>query len=204
RGGAAVVVAGARLRALLARLALDAGRPVGTDRLIAALWGDEPPAGAGNALQSLVSRLRRALPADTPIRSVPAGYQLDVDADAVDVRRFATLAAEGRHRLRHRDPAGAVEPLQEALRLWRGPALADVTAPYAAATAERLDADRRTVLGDLTEAYLGAGTPQQAAATIAGPAGEHPLDERLCALAVRALAAAGRQADALAAYQRTR
>ncbi|MEV0840988.1 BTAD domain-containing putative transcriptional regulator [Actinocatenispora sera] len=200
----AVVVAGARLRALLARLALDAGRPVGTDRLIAALWGDEPPAGAGNALQSLVSRLRRALPADTPIRSVPAGYQLDVPADAVDVRRFAALAADGRHRLRHRDPAGAIQRLQEALRLWRGPALADVTAPYAAATAERLHADRRTALGDLTEAQLAAGTPQQAAATIAGPAGEHPLDERLCTLAVRALAAAGRQADALAAYQRTR
>ncbi|BCJ35020.1 SARP family transcriptional regulator [Actinocatenispora thailandica] len=76
--------------------------------------------------------------------------------------------------------------------------------PYAAATAEALDTDRRTALGDLAEAQLAAGAPQRAAATIAGPAGEHPLDEQLCALAVRALAAAGRQADALAAYQRTR
>ena len=202
--GRTVPIAGARLRALLARLALDAGRPVGTDRLVDALWGDEPPAGAGNALQSLVSRLRRALPDGAAIRAVPAGYQLDVAPDAVDVRRFAALHGDGRQRLRTGDPAGAADRLQAALRLWRGPALADVTAPYAPGTADRLAADRLAAIGDLAEARLAAGVPEAAADTVTGPAAEHPLDERLCALAVRALAGTGQQVAALAAYERTR
>ena len=108
-GGVPIAVAGARLRALLGRLALDAGRPVRADLLISALWGDDAPVGAGNALQSLVSRLRRALPPDAVIRSAPGGYRLDVPADTVDAQRFAALRTRGRHQLDAGRPAEAVE-----------------------------------------------------------------------------------------------
>lgn len=201
-GDADVAVTGARLRALLALLALHPGRPVGVDRIVAALWGEEAPAGAANALQSLVSRLRRVVP--VAIRSLPAGYQVDLAATDVDTGRFADLAATGRRRLTDGDPVGAVDALRDALALWRGPALADVTAPFAAPVATRLAADRLTATGDLAEAYLGAGMAEDAALLVAGPAADHPLDERLCTLTVRALYAAGRQADALAAYETTR
>ncbi|HEY3505800.1 MAG TPA: BTAD domain-containing putative transcriptional regulator [Actinocatenispora sp.] len=201
-GGADVAVPGARLRALLALLALQPGRPVAVDRIVSGLWGADAPAGAANALQSLVSRLRRVVPA--AIRSLPAGYQVDVAASDVDTERFAERVAAGRGRLSAGDPLGAAAELRDALALWRGPALVDVSAPFAAPVATRLAAERLAATGDLAEAYLAGGSPEEAALTVTGPAAEHPMDERLCALAVRALYAAGRQADALAAYQATR
>src|SRR3954470_23880838 len=119
-----VEVGGARLRALLILLALDPGRVVPTARLIDALWEDQVPAGATNALQALVSRLRRTVPG-IAVKPHPAGYQLDLDPGAVDVRRFERLVARGRGQSRP-DPAAGVATLRSALELWRGPALADV------------------------------------------------------------------------------
>ena len=92
--------------------------------LIDGLWPDHPPAGAPNALQALVSRLRRALP-EAVIESRPAGYQLTLDPRDTDVVRFEELAAAGRAQLRA-DPAAAAVTLRAALKLWRGPALVDV------------------------------------------------------------------------------
>jgi Bacterial transcriptional activator domain/Transcriptional regulatory protein, C terminal len=122
--GGAVHVAGARLRTLLIALALTPGRLVPTARLIDAIWGDNPPAGAANALQALVSRLRRTLP-EAVIESHLAGYRLVIDQEAVDVIRFERLVRAGRAALSE-DPASAAERLREALGLWRGPALLDV------------------------------------------------------------------------------
>src|SRR5919197_333577 len=122
-GGGAVEVPGARLRTLLILLALGGGRMVSTERLVDGLWGEEPPAGVANALQSLVSRLRKALP-QARIEAQPAGYRLVVEPDDVDVVRFERLVADGRAALAG-DPNTAARILREALALWRGPALVD-------------------------------------------------------------------------------
>ncbi len=123
--GAVVDVAGARLRTLLTRLALDAGRSVSVGALVDAVWGDEPPADAANALQALVSRLRRALGAAAPITQSAGGYRLAISRDDVDAFRFEELVTSGGRALRTGDVAGAASRLHDALQLWRGPMLAD-------------------------------------------------------------------------------
>ncbi|WP_369812496.1 winged helix-turn-helix domain-containing protein, partial [Kineosporia sp. A_224] len=95
-GGRPVEVGGSRLRALLVRLSLDAGRPVAAGTLVDALWGDTPPADAPNALQTLVSRLRRALGDGALVASGPAGYALAVAPDDVDAARFGRLVQRAR------------------------------------------------------------------------------------------------------------
>src|SRR5256885_16276790 len=133
--GSTIEIGGARLRTLLIRLALDAGRTVPTDALVDAVWPDNPPAGAGNALQALVSRLRRALPEPARLAGVPGGYRLDPGSRDVD--DFERLAAAGRAET---DPADAAELLRAALALWRGPALVEVDdADFAPASPLRLE-----------------------------------------------------------------
>jgi predicted ATPase/DNA-binding SARP family transcriptional activator len=201
-----VEVGGQRLRALLIRLAVDAGRPVSLAALADALWADAQPADRTNAVQSLVSRLRRVLPRGAAIDSGPAGYRLDLaDPEAVDAVRFERLAAEGRRALAGGDAAAAAGLLQEALGLWRGPALADVAdAAYAAAPAARWEELRLTCLDDRIEADLQLGRHADVVPELEALVEEHPLRERFRALLVRALAGAGRQAEALAAYETTR
>jgi hypothetical protein len=116
-----VSLGGLRLRGLLARLALDTGQPVAVSELVDDLWGDAPPEGAVNALQALVSRLRRAIGADL-VDTAARGYQLRVEPEAVDALRFASVltAADAA------DDTVAHALLGHALALWRGPALADV------------------------------------------------------------------------------
>src|SRR5262245_33873490 len=113
-GGGAVEVAGARLRTLLIVLALEPGRLLPAARLIDGIWGADPPAGAANALQALVSRLRRALPR-APIESHPTGYRLALEPDAVDAARFERRIAAARSA----PPGDAARLLREALELWR-------------------------------------------------------------------------------------
>ncbi|MEV3982015.1 BTAD domain-containing putative transcriptional regulator [Nonomuraea sp. NPDC049758] len=152
-------VGGARLRGLLARLALDAGRAVRPETLAEALWDDAPPEAPMHALQSLVSRFRRVLGHPGLLTSGPAGYRLAVEPDAVDAVRFERLVRQGRAAVRDR-PAEAAAILREALGLWRGPVLADVrAAPFAAAEADRLERARLAALEDRIEAdlTLGAG-----------------------------------------------
>lgn len=132
--GRRLAVGGPRLRALLALLLLDAGRIVPRDRLVDGLYGDDPPAGVANALQSQVSRLRQVLSAAgvDPVEFHPAGYRLAVEPADVDVHRFGRLADAGRAALAAGDPHRAADLLREALALWRGEPLADVTdAPFA-------------------------------------------------------------------------
>ncbi|MBB4687806.1 putative ATPase/DNA-binding SARP family transcriptional activator [Amycolatopsis jiangsuensis] len=204
--GTPIDIGGARLRMLLARLALDAGRSVPVDVLIDGLWGDQPPAEAGNALQSLVSRLRRVLrPAGAELESGPGGYRLAVPADAVDVHRFEQLATEGRTELIAGRDSRAAEALREAVDLWRGAALADVLdAPFAAGPARRLDDRHAEVSEDRFEAELRLGRHAEVLADLTAAVFRHPLRERLVGLRIRALCASGRQADALLAYEATR
>ncbi|RZQ61657.1 BTAD domain-containing putative transcriptional regulator [Amycolatopsis suaedae] len=198
--GTPLPVGGARLRALLALLALDVGRPVSVERLVDGLWGGEPPADAANALQSLVSRLRRALPAGVLARTT-AGYRLD--AEDTDADRFTDLATRGRAELAA-DPARASALLTEALDLWHGPALADVDAPFTTAHTARLAELRLTAAEDRYDAELRLGRHAGVLTDLAADADRHPLRERLAALLMRALHAAGRQADALARFERVR
>ncbi|XVV07753.1 BTAD domain-containing putative transcriptional regulator [Actinosynnema sp. CA-248983] len=178
--GSEVRVGGAGLRALLARLAVDAGRVVGVDRLVDALYGERPPAGVANAVQSQVSRLRSVL--DVGVERSSAGYRLVVDPWDVDALRFEELVARGL-------PG-------EALALWRGPALADVgDAPFAGVVAARWEELRLKVVEDHDVASVAVLRELVAA---------HPLRERLVARLVRALHGEGRQAEALALVDRTR
>jgi predicted ATPase/DNA-binding SARP family transcriptional activator len=200
-----VEIGGARLRALLARLALDVGRPVAADALVDALWADDPPANPFASLQSLVWRLRRALPDGRLVRSGNGWYRLDLPRDAVDVSLFERLAAEGQRALRAGDAAGGRRQLREALSLWRGEPLVELaTAPWAAAVAVGLRELRLTALEDRLEADLVVEPASSALAELAGLTAAYPLRERLCALLIRALAADGRPAEALAAYEAIR
>ena len=197
-----VEVAGPRLRRLLLRLALDPGRVVTNGQLVDAVWDEDPPAGAANALQALVSRLRRLLPG--AVESFPAGYRLAVPAEAVDAVRFEALAQAGRERLGS-DPGQARALLGEALELWRGPALADATtAAFAGPAVARLEDLRLRALEDRVEADLAAGAGDRLVAELEGLVAAHPLRERLSGQLLRALAMAGRQADALGTYERLR
>ncbi len=200
--GEPVEVVGRRLRRLLIRLAIDPDRMVLASQLVDAVWDEDPPAGATNALQSLVSRLRRLLP--DAVESDSVGYRLALEPDAVDAIRFEALARAGREELR-RDPRQAGDTLREALALWRGPALADAAAAhFAKAAVARLEELRLGALEDRIEADLATGGDEALVAELDQLVTTLPLRERLCGQLMRALARAGRQADALAAYERLR
>ncbi|GAA3434139.1 hypothetical protein GCM10018954_037430 [Kutzneria kofuensis] len=117
-GGAPTDVPGARLRGLLAALALEPGHVVPKATLVDWIWGENPPADAANALQRLVSRLRKVLP-DGTVDGQANGYRLTVAPDAVDAVRFQRLVSQAREEA---DP----RRLREALALWRGGAMQDV------------------------------------------------------------------------------
>ncbi|MER6097230.1 BTAD domain-containing putative transcriptional regulator [Streptomyces sp. NPDC001728] len=200
--GTDVSVGGPRVRALLTVLVLRAGRTVPVPELVDEVWhGDEPPADAVAALQALVGRLRKALGRDR-IVSAEGGYRLDARPQDVDARRFEHLAVEGVAALAAGDPAGAAALLDEALGLWRGPALADLPDRDAEAArweARRLDA-RRARLG----AALALGAAHAALPELTALCAAHPLDEPLQVLRIRALRDTGRAAEALAAYESVR
>ncbi|RAO02902.1 Transcriptional regulatory protein EmbR [Micromonospora saelicesensis] len=204
--GREVPVGGPRLRALLALLLLDAGRVVSAERLIDGLYGEHPPRGAANALQSQVSRLRQALPTEyDPVEFHPAGYRLAVDPDDVDAYRFERLAEAGRRALADGDWHRAATVLREALELWRGPALADaIGAAGAPAQAARLDELRLAAIEDRVEADLALGAQSALIAELRELVVAHPLRERSRGQLMRALAALGRPAEALAEFEDAR
>ncbi|AJC58838.1 transcriptional regulator C winged helix family [Streptomyces sp. 769] len=199
--GTPVALGGARLRALLAALALRPGRALLADALITDVWGMDPPADAPGALQALVARLRRAL-GRSAIASVDGGYLLCAEPDAVDLHRFERLTAEGGRALDAADPGRAAALLDEALALWRGPALADL--PDAAVEAARAESRRLDALRTRFAADLALGRAARALPSLAALCQDHPLDELLQALRLRALRDAGRTAEALAAYEEIR
>jgi predicted ATPase/DNA-binding SARP family transcriptional activator len=205
RDGGTVPVAGGRVRALLARLALDVGRDVSRDALIDAIWESAPPADAGHALQALVSRLRRMLGPEA-VLSGAAGYRLAVAPEDVDAVAFETAAQAGATALRDGDGAGAAAILRDALAIWRGPALGELagTLRFARDAADRLEALRLAATADRIEADLLLGGGADLVSELDALTTAHPLHERLAAQRMRALAAAGRAAEALDAYERVR
>ncbi|WP_433757355.1 BTAD domain-containing putative transcriptional regulator [Nocardia sp. CA-135398] len=206
--GTPVAVGGPQVRSLLAVLVSQAGRVVSRDRLIDDLYGQEPPGDAGHALQSQVSRLRRALRAagaDGLVESSAAGYRLAVDPELVDMHRFLRLAEEGRTALRDRDCAAAVALLDQAAGTWRGAALADVRdAPFAATVVARLTDAWLAAQEDRAEAALALGDHRAVVATLPELVAAHPLRERARALLMRGLYAGGRQGQALELFEQGR
>ncbi|MFE5768782.1 BTAD domain-containing putative transcriptional regulator [Streptomyces sp. NPDC056485] len=207
--GAPLPIGGARLRALLAALAFRAGGPAAATvaDLVDDVWGDAPPQDAPAALHALVARLRRVLGGREAVPADPAGgYRLAVaDRDDVDLHRFTRLARQGARQLAD-DPGAAAATLHTALALWRGPAFADLPEPARTAHAVGPEAHRASALRARIEAELRSGSadPASLLPEIEALIREHPYDEPLRAQQLRALRAAGRPADALAAYERTR
>ncbi|MFC0435957.1 BTAD domain-containing putative transcriptional regulator [Kutzneria buriramensis] len=191
--GAPVDVPGARLRGLLAALALEPGHVVSKTALIDWIWGENPPSDAANALQRLVSRLRKVL----PVEGLPTGYRLTVDPDAVDAVRFERLIGDA-------DDLGR---LRAALALWRGSAMQDVGLQDSEAfdaAVTRLEGLRLTAMEDRFDAEIGLGHGAKVVGELTDLVAANPVRERLVAALMRALAAAGRGNEALLVYQRTR
>ncbi|HEU0238182.1 MAG TPA: BTAD domain-containing putative transcriptional regulator [Micromonosporaceae bacterium] len=199
--GRPVAVAGARLRALLIRLALDAGRTVRVDALTDAVWAGDPPAGTANALQTLVSRLRRSLPA-AAVTADPAGYRvtavIDVDEFESHIRDARTAVADG-------DLARARAFYADAMALWRGDALADVAgADFARAPIARLAEARVAAIEEHVAVRFAIDGGQAVIADLDELAAAHPLREQPHRLLIAALADAGRAGDAVGVYTRFR
>ena len=204
--GVEVPIAAAKQRVLIAVLALAAGEPVTVGRLIACLWGHDPPRSARNTLQNYVLRLRHTLTVDAepgPLVSSAAGYRLDVDADRVDVHRFRSLVRAARSTAAAGEPESATALLDEALRLWHGEPLTDVPS----------DVLHREVVPGLVEQRLAAleqridldldrGRHLELIADLADLTQEHPLRERMWAQLMLALYRSWRTAEALETYRR--
>ena len=211
-GGRTVHVGSPKQRAVLALLALNAGRVVASDVLCELVWDTHQPASPSATLQSLISRLRRALAgpggdagAGGLLRTREPGWALDVEPVAVDALRFAELTARARLRAGRGEMEAAAHDLAAALVLWRGPALADVVdAGYLTAQATRLDQARLDAVEDLAEAELATGRPADALARLEGHVEANRLRERGWGMLMVALYRLGRQTAALRAFQQVR
>ena len=205
-GGRPLGLSGARARAVLAMLLVHANQVVSCDRLVEELWPGQPR--GTDSLQVRLSEVRKALrSAGEAERLVtrPPGYLLRVTPDELDSLRFERLAAEGNAALAGGDAAIAVRRLDEALRLWRGPALADLDhVPFARTEAGRLEEERLAALETRAEALLACGRHRDLIAELETLTAAHPLRERFWLQRMLALYRAGRQADALRAYRELR
>jgi DNA-binding SARP family transcriptional activator len=204
RDGLPVDLGGARRRAFLALLVLNAGKVIGTERLIDELWGERPPPTAGHVLHVYVSALRKLLPPEV-LASRPPGYALEVSPESIDLLRFERSVATGRRALQAGDARAAAAAFDEGLSMWRGPVLEDFAADeFVQAEARRLDELRVAARELRAEAGIALGGGADVVAELSALASEHPYRERGHALLMRALAAGGRQAEALAVYTAVR
>src|SRR6476660_5155953 len=185
--GRALDLGGHKQRTLLALLLLQANRVVSSDRLIEALWEEDPPGTAAKALQVHVSQLRKLVGRERLETKAP-GYLLRVEPDELDLARFERLQKEGR--------------LDDALALWRGTPLADFAYQrFAEAEITRLEELRLACLEERIEQDLARGRHAELAGELEALAHEHPLRERLRGQLMLALYRSGRQAEALDAYR---
>jgi DNA-binding SARP family transcriptional activator/cytochrome c-type biogenesis protein CcmH/NrfG len=211
RGETAVSLGTLQQRVVLAVLALQAGRPVGREQMIHAVWGQAPPRNAVNLVQRHVSGLRRVLEPDRPghapsglLTWTDAGYLLTLPTGALDLEVFETEL----RRVRAARAAGhlreAAQALHSALGSWRGPVCDGLSSPYLDAQRDRLAESRISVLEERIELDLAIGDNAGLIAELRDLTAEHPLRERLHGLIMLALYQAGRQADALAAFRDAR
>lgn len=201
-------IGGQKQRALLAILLLSVNKPVSRDVLVDRLWGQHPPAGAQHTLEVYVSRLRKTLEPAAGCQVVltrPGAYLLRATREHIDVRRFERLAGEGRRALAANAPGQAVVHLREALALWRGEPLADISHEhFAQPEIARLEDLRASAIEDRMEAEIALGRHADVVSELGALIAAHPLRERLYQLLMIALYRCGRQAEALAVYQSAR
>ena len=199
---------GPRQRAVLADLALHAGRALMVSELIDDLWGGSPPPSAVHTIETYVSRLRRLLHVEGGPSVLVAGrssYRLNVALGQVDALSFGELAALGAAALDRGDAQSAAGFYSSALALWHGPALADVQdSAFAPIAARRLESDRRAAFEFLADARLVLGQHREIVPELEQAVALDPYRERFHAQLMVALYRCGRQADALAAFQRAR
>ena len=205
-GDVDVPIRGAKQRLLLLLLLVRARENVPAERLADELWGDAQPGGGANALQALVSKLRRSLgPLSGDLVTSGGGYRLDVEDDQIDARGFEGAAQQGREALAAGAVAEAADVLRGALRLWRGPALDGVDDDdVLRREAVRLEELRWSVLEDRIDADLRTGADAELVPELEQLVAAAPLRERLTWFLMLALYRSGRQAEALRAYQHAR
>ena len=207
RGGGVVQIGSRNERKLLTALLVDANSVVSTSRLIEVVWADDPPPSDRNALQTYIARLRRRLRGATtpaPIVSRPPGYVIDLLPHQLDSLQFRELLLQAQAVLSV-NPARALEILDDALALWRGPAFAEFAdEEVARAEAACLEELRQTAMEHRVEALLAVGRSADALSALERAVVAHPLRERPHAQLMRALAGSGRQVEALRLYQRYR
>ena len=202
-GDRPIALGGAKQRAVLAMLALEANRTITADSLIEGVWGEQPPRSAAKMLQNYVWRLRLALAHGGPeIVTRDGGYELRIDPETVDVHRIERLVSEQRCAAAAGQPTSVA---REALALFRGEPLADlVDEPFAAAEIRRLVELRTTARELAIDADLAASRHEQSVGEIESLLAENPLRERLYAQQMVALYRSGRQAEALETYRNAR
>jgi DNA-binding SARP family transcriptional activator len=211
RDGVPVPLGAHKQRALMALLAMRANEVVSSDELIESLWSGSPPPTAATTLQVYVSRVRTLLEPDHAkdapydvLVTTPPGYTIRIRPDALDLHRFERLVDEGLAALAA-SPEAAAATLRDALALWRGSALADVSyESFAQAPAARLEELRLAALEKRIEADLACGRHAELVGELQELCAEHPLREAMAGQLMLALYRSGRQADALETYQRTR
>jgi DNA-binding SARP family transcriptional activator len=194
-------------RLVLAILLLHANEFVARERLIDELWGESPPPTARKAVNVYVSQLRKVLVRNgrDPITTADGGYRLEVDVERLDAAHLQQLLATARERAAAGELEAAVGLLREALDLWRGPTLAGLLLEsHGRDEIAQLDEMRLTALMDRIDCDLALGRHEQVLGELQVLVGEHPLRERLRAQQMLALYRAGRQAEALEAYQQAR
>src|SRR5690349_15904758 len=203
-GGRQITVGGVRQRAVLADLVLNANEVIHSEQLLVELWGEDAPPSAANALQAAISRLRRVLPAGRLITTGP-GYMLRLFPAELDVTQFEQLIFEGRDALAAGTAAEAVQLLNQAMMLWRGPPLTDFRyEPFAQAEIARLEELRLACLEERNEAELALGSAGALTAELGRMVADHPLRERLRGQLMLALYRSGRQTEALETYREFR
>lgn len=208
--GRALRVGAHKVRAMLATLALEAGRAISHLELADELWSGDSLGNPRNALQANATRVRKVLDGPAPgrrstvLRSVPGGYVLELEREHIDAHRFLAQATEAAAAL-DRDPARALRLLDSALGLWRGPALLDAGDGVRCRSAAVLFEERRlTAWEDRAGAHLMLGDESRAIAELRQLVARYPLRERFCELLMLALYRAGRQGEALEVFRLAR
>ena len=200
QGGAPVAVPGAKPRAILTMLGLHGGSVVSADTLVELLWGEDPPRTAAKALQTHISSLRRAL-GDGFVLTAGAGWTL-AESD-VDASRYKSAARRGRDAAAAGDISQAVAHFEEALALWRGiPELPDGRRGISEKT--RWIEGHAALVEDRADALLATGRAAEVVGDLEAAVADAPLRERRWGQLMLALYRAGRQGEALGAYQRAR
>ena len=196
--GVCAELGGAKQRALLAELLLQAGHAVSRDALVDAIWGDDAPRSAVGSLQVYVHGLRRAFDANR-IETSGAAYRLHVEPGELDLEQFRAAVKRARAALTEGRPAAAAADLDRALALWRGGALADLPGH---AGGRALEQERLEAAELRNDAWLELGRHDLVLPALERLIADQPYRERLRAQQMLALYQAGRQAEALGAYRR--